>query len=68
MRAQNIYVRTANDSTKFIRATNDNMMHIRYATIDNLQPIAIRQKPKICAQITVILTSVCNLLVFSLEK
>ena len=46
MRAQNIYVRTANDSTKFIRATNDNMMHIRYATIDNLQPIAIRKKPK----------------------
>ena len=46
MRAQNIHVRSANDSTELIRATNDNMMHIRYATINNLQPIAIRKKPK----------------------
>ena len=68
MQAQNIHARSANDSTGLMRATNDNMMHIRYATIDNLQPMAIRQKLKICAQITVILTSVCNSLVFFLKN
>ena len=41
-----IYMRTANDSTKFICATNDSMMHMKYATIDNLQPITIRKKTK----------------------
>ena len=55
MRAQNMHAHTTNDSTGLVRATNDNMMHIKYATTDNLQPMAIRQKLKVCAQITVIL-------------
>ena len=39
-------MRAANGSTKFIRLTNDSMMHMKYATIDNLQPITIRKKTK----------------------
>ena len=50
-----MHAHTTNDSTGLVRATNDNMMHIKYATTDNLQPMAICQKLKVCAQITVIL-------------
>ena len=55
MHAQNMHAHTTNDSTGLVRATNDNMMHIKYATTDNLQPTAICQKLKVCAKITVIL-------------
>ena len=50
-----MHAHSTNNSTGLMRTTNDNMMRVGYATTDNLQPMAICQKLKVCAQITVIL-------------
>ena len=43
------YVSAANSDTRFIRLTNSDMMHVKYATINNLQPITIRKNQNMWA-------------------